>query len=173
MILLKKKKRSFYRGQKLNTNHGEVRVYRGTGVSRGVQRTTWERSLKNWELQIPRFEEFFWGENTLGRIPVSLPRTLGYACTFYASTSPPPMNPNFFFSNFSGAAGTSQHNPGISRKKSLISLVSRDIPNFLAPTPSRGRPPPQRKISGPKSLGLGSFFFPDFSKTKKTRKWIF
>ena len=25
--------------------HGEVRVYRGTGVSRGVRRTTWERSL--------------------------------------------------------------------------------------------------------------------------------
>ena len=24
--------------------HGEVRVYRGTGVSRGVRRTTWERS---------------------------------------------------------------------------------------------------------------------------------
>ena len=35
--------------------------------------------------------------------------------------------------------------------------VSRDIPNFLAPTPSRGRPPPHPKISGPKSLGLGSF----------------
>ena len=55
----------------------------------------------------------------------------------------------------------SQQNPGISRQKSLISLDSTDIPNFLAPTPSRGRPPPQWKISGIKSLGLGSFFFPD------------
>ena len=47
--------------------------------------------------------------------------------------------------------------------KSLVSLVSRDIPNFSAPTPSSGRPPPHRRISGPKNLGLGSFFLPDFS----------
>ena len=71
--------------------HGEVRVYRGTGVSRGVQRTTWDRSLKNWELQIPCFEEFLWGGNTLGLVPASLPHALGYACTFYAPTSPPPI----------------------------------------------------------------------------------
>ena len=78
--------------QKLATilGHGEVRVYRGTGVSRGVRRTTWDRSLKNWELRIPCFEEFFWGGNTLGLVPASLPHTLGYACTFYAPTSPPP-----------------------------------------------------------------------------------
>ena len=71
------------------------------------------------------------------------------------------MNTNFFFSNFSGTSGISRQNPGISRQQSLISLVSRDIQNFLAPTPSRGRLPPRPKISGPKSLGLGSFFFPD------------
>ena len=29
------------------------------------------------------------------------------------------------------------------------------------PTPSRFRPPPHSRISGPKSLGLGSFFLPD------------
>ena len=69
------------------------------------------------------------------------------------------LNPNIFFSNFSGASGISRRNPpGISRQKSLIPWVSRDIPNFLAPTLSRGRPPPHQKISGPKSLGLGSFF---------------
>ena len=67
----------------------------------------------------------------------------------------------FFFSNFSGAPGISRQNPGISRPKSLISQVSRDASNFLAPTRSRGRPPPHRKISGPKSLGLGSFFVPE------------
>ena len=33
--------------------------------------------------------------------------------------------------------------------------VSRDMPNFLAPTPSRGRPRPHPKVSGPKSLCLG------------------
>ena len=73
------------------------------------------------------------------------------------------LNPNFFFSNFSGTPGISRQNPGISRQKSLISLVSRGIPNFLAPTPSCGRPLPHRKISGLKSLGLGSFFVPELS----------
>ena len=67
-----------------------VRVYRGTGVSRGLRRTNWERSLKNWEYQISCFEEFLGGANVLGRVPASLPHTLGYACTFYATTSPPP-----------------------------------------------------------------------------------
>ena len=75
------------------------------------------------------------------------------------------LNPNLFFSNFSGAPGISQQNPGISRPKSLISLVSRDVSNFLAPTRSRGRPLPHWKISGPKRLGLGSFFLPDCRKT--------
>ena len=49
--------------------HGEVRVYISTGVSRRVRRTSWE----SWELQIPCFEEFFWGGNTLGLLPASLP----------------------------------------------------------------------------------------------------
>ena len=69
----------------------KVRVYRGTGVSCGVRRTTWERSLKNWELQISCFEELLGGENVLGLVPASLPDTLGCACTFYAPTSPPPI----------------------------------------------------------------------------------
>ena len=72
------------------------------------------------------------------------------------------LNPNIFFSNFSGASGISRQNPGISRQRSLIPWVSRDVPNFSAPTPSRGRPPPHQKISGLKSLGLGSFFVPEF-----------
>ena len=71
------------------------------------------------------------------------------------------LSTNLFFSNFPGTSGISRQNPGISRQKSLVSLVSRDIPNFSAPAPSRGRPPPHPKISGPKSLGLGSFFLPE------------
>ena len=71
------------------------------------------------------------------------------------------LNTSLFFSNFSGAPGISRPNPGISRPKSLISLDSRGIPNFLAPTPSCGRPLPHRKISGLRSLGLCSFFAPD------------
>ena len=71
------------------------------------------------------------------------------------------LNTSFFFSSISGTSRISRQNPWISRQKSLVSVVSRDIPNFSAPTPSRGRPPPHPKISGPKSLGLGSFFLPD------------
>ena len=41
----------------------------------------------------------------------------------------------FFSQTFRAPPGTSRQNPGISRPKSLISLVSRDIPNFLAPPP--------------------------------------
>ena len=73
------------------------------------------------------------------------------------------LNPNIFFSNFSGAPGISRQNPGISRPKSLISLFSRDVSNFLAPTRSRGRPLLHWKVSGPKSLGLGSFLLPDIN----------
>ena len=32
---------------------------------------------------------FFWGGNTLGLVPSCRPHSLGYACTFYAPTSPP------------------------------------------------------------------------------------
>ena len=64
----------------------EVRVYPAE-----CGETTWERSLKNWELQIPCFEEFWGGEHVLGLVPASVPHTLGYACTFYA---PPISRPN-------------------------------------------------------------------------------
>ena len=36
------------------------------------------------------FEEFFWGGNTLGLVPSSLPHIVGYASTLYAPTSPLP-----------------------------------------------------------------------------------
>ena len=45
--------------------------------------------------------------------------------------------------------------------KSLVSLGFEGHAGLFGPIPSRGRPPPHRKISGPKSLGLGSFFLPD------------
>ena len=63
--------------------------------------------------------------------------------------------------NFVGAPGYPSKNRDIPPKV-WFPWVSKDIPNFLAPTPSCGRPPPHPKISGPKSLGSGSFFFPDF-----------
>ena len=50
-------------GMDFCVGQGEVRVYRGAGVSRGVRQTTWERSLKIWKLRILSFEEFS-GEGT-------------------------------------------------------------------------------------------------------------
>ena len=47
------------------------------------------------------------------------------------------------------------------KKFDFPGFEGRMISNFLAPTRSRGRPLPHWKISGPKSLGLGSFFLPD------------
>ena len=69
------------------------------------------------------------------------------------------------FSNFVRTPGHPNQNPGISRQNVWFSWASRDIPSIVAPTHSRGRSPPHRKISGPKSLGLCSFFLPDKSPT--------
>ena len=56
----------------------------------------------------------------------------------------------FFSQTFRAPPGCPGKIPGYLAKKRLVSLVSRDIPNFSAPTPSRGRPPPHPKISGQK-----------------------
>ena len=75
------------------------------------------------------------------------------------------LNTNFFSLKLLGhPRDILEKIPGDPARK-LVSLGFEGhthIPNFLAPTPSRGRPPPHPKISGPKSLGLGSYFFPDW-----------
>ena len=73
------------------------------------------------------------------------------------------LNTNRFFLKLSGTPGISRQNPRISRQKVWFPWVSKDITElfFWPPPHSRGRPPPHPKISGPKSLGLGSFFFPE------------
>ena len=48
-------------------------------------------------------------------------------------------------------------NPGISRQKNLISLVSRDIPKLFGPAPSCGRPLPHRKYLDSKVLVCAPF----------------
>ena len=68
----------------------------------------------------------------------------------------------FFCLKLFGHPRISRQNPRISRKKVWSLWVSKDIPNFLAPTLSRARPH-ILNISGPKSLGLGSLFFPDLN----------
>ena len=70
---------------------------------------------------------------------------VGPAWTSQPSNRERKLNTIFFFSSFSGASGISRQNPGISRPKSLISLVARDVSSFLAPTRSRGRPLPTGK----------------------------
>ena len=67
----------------------EVRVYTaecGEQLGRDLSKNGSSKSLI--------FEEFFffWGGNTLGLVPASLPHTLGYACTFYTPTTPPPRS---------------------------------------------------------------------------------
>ena len=74
---------------------------------------------------------------------------------------------SFFSRTFRAPPGYPGKIPGYPAKKSLISLVSTGIPNFLAPTPSCGRPPPHRKMSGLKSLGLGSLKFGRAQRSKK------
>ena len=63
----------------------------------------------------------------------------------------------FFSHTFRTPPGYPGKNPGFSRQKVWFPCISRDIPNFLAHTCSRGRPLPHQKITGPQSLGLRSF----------------
>ena len=67
------------------------------------------------------------------------------------------LNTNIFSSNFSGAPGISWQKSRNIPPKVWFRWVSRDIPNFLAPTPSRGRPPPRGRCLDPK-FGFVLFF---------------
>ena len=61
---------------------------------------------------------------------------------------------NLFSQTFRALSGYPGKNPGISRPIVSFPWVSKDIPSFLAPTPSHGAPPPTRRYSDQKSLGL-------------------
>ena len=91
------------------------------------------------------------------------------AATLFADTVSDSQIFNYRCQNFSSHAfrappGLPRKIPGYPAKKVGFSLVLRDIPNLLAPPHSRGRPPPQPKISGPKSLGLCSFSLPEIKR---------
>ena len=93
-------------------------MYRGTGASRGVRRTTWERSLIKWELQISWFEEFgvdrtFWDSSLLVSLtlwdtpvlftpPLGLPRNkapiIHSLLSFLHLTAPAPFQGSCAFS---------------------------------------------------------------------------
>ena len=72
------------------------------------------------------------------------------------------LNPNIFFSNFSFASGISRQNPGISRQKKFDSLGFEGHTELFGPHPFTWKTPTPPEISGLKSLGLGSFFVPDW-----------
>ena len=72
---------------------------------------------------------------------------------------------NLFSQTFRAPPGYPAKIPGYPAKKVWFPWV-KDTPNFLPPTPFRGRPQPHPKISGPKSLGLGSFFFPGSTRVR-------
>ena len=74
-----------------------------------------------------------------------------------------------FFSQTFGRPRDIPARPGISRQKSLVSLVSRDIPKFLAPTHSRGRPPPEDIWT--QKLGFVLFFFCTIIKRPISGVW--
>ena len=75
------------------------------------------------------------------------------------------LSTNFFSQTFWAPRENPGKIPRYPTEKVWFPWVSKDIPNFLAPTLSRRRPPPHLKISGPKSLGLGSFFVPELFGT--------
>ena len=86
---------------------------------------------------------------------------MGGVSRYFSKVREPKLNPNFFSQTFRALPGYPGKIPGYPAKKVWFPWISRGIPNFLAPTPSCGRPLPHQKISGLKSLGLGSFFVPE------------
>ena len=62
--------------------------------------------------------------------------------------------------------GYPSKNPGISRQKAWLPWASKDIPNFLAPTSSRGRPKDIRT----KKFGFGFLFLPEISVVKRENR---
>ena len=79
------------------------------------------------------------------------------------------LNTYFFFKPL-GHPRTSRQKSRDIPQKVCFPWASKDISNFLAPIPSHGRPPPERKTSRPKSLGLGSFFL---AETLDKHTWQF
>ena len=70
--------------------NGEVRVYKGTGVSRGVRRTTWERSLKNGSSNSPVLKSFLLGRDHFGTRPFQSPSLSGIRLYFVRPHFPSP-----------------------------------------------------------------------------------
>ena len=72
------------------------------------------------------------------------------------------LNTDLLFSQtFQAPPGYPDKIPGYLAKKVWFPCFRKTYRTFRPPPHSRGRPPPHPKISGPKTLGLGSFFFSD------------
>ena len=82
------------------------------------------------------------------------------------------LNTNFFFSNFSGTSGISRQNPGISRPKSLISLVFEGRIELFGPHPFTWKTPTPLENIRTKKFGFGFFFLPDIGIPPPPREKI-
>ena len=68
------------------------------------------------------------------------------------------LNTNFLSQAFRAPPRHPAKNPGVSRQKVWFPWVSKDIPNFLASTPSRERRPNPPEDIQTKELGFGFLF---------------
>ena len=95
------------------------------------------------------------------------------------------LNTNFLFSQtFRALPGYPGKIPGYPAKNfgfAGFRRTYRTFKKFFTPTPSRGRPPPHLKSSGPKSFGFGFFFLPwklipqkhNCDMQSQTSQWLF
>ena len=142
-----------------------------------VRRTPWDTPVPLYKPVLPRSQGkvtfFFLFRSPFGNnfVPFFGP----FLVFFFAyPLLPPPLlrqgeiiEHQGFSSNFSDAPS---QDSGISLQHVCFPWVSREIQNFLAATPSHGRPPPYQKTSRPKSFSLYSFFLPEQGQ-KSPRKW--
>ena len=68
------------------------------------------------------------------------------------------MNPNIFFSNFSGASGKSRQNPGISRQKKFDSLGFEGHTELFGPHPFTWKTPTPPENIRTQKFRFGFFF---------------
>ena len=136
-----------------NVGHGEVRVYRGTGVSRGVRRTTWERSLQNWELQISCFEELVFGwRERFGTRPSQSPSRFGIRLHFLRPHFPSPNNVQ---QTVSGKIGRECLQTGFERRACMVGFSVSRLSNRQRARPLRARAHERVALImlGPSTLG--------------------
>ena len=80
---------------------------------------------------------------------------------FYCRLAVSEIKQMYFSAFFRAPPGYPSQSPGASLQRVCFPGFRGTYRTFWPPTPSRGRPPPHRKLSGPKSLSLCSFLLPE------------